>query len=114
MNKVVLLLWMLQPLTYLNLIQCEKTFPLLQSRHEASVVDLLCTLLDSRGRGLLQLFCPTFATAPLTHSYCLGSLNDVPLLLSSPFQFKSLDLFKRSFLGVIADIWVSTPLDIRY
>ena len=29
------------------------------------------------------------------------------------FQFKSLDLFGRIFLGVITEIWASTPLNIR-
>ena len=52
----------------------EYTFPSLHSCHEASAVGLLCKLFHFRGRGPLQDFCPTFATAPLTHY--LRSLND--------------------------------------
>ena len=69
----------------------ECAFPSLHSRREASVVDLLCKLLDFQGRGPLQQFCPTFSTAPLTHSYCLRSLNDDPLSLSSSVQYTSLE-----------------------
>ena len=39
-----------------------RVFPTLQSRCAASAIRLLCKLLDFRGRGLLQLFCPNFAT----------------------------------------------------
>ena len=49
----------------------ECAFPLLHSRRGASAVGVLSKLLDFRGRGPLQQFCLTFATAPLTHSYCL-------------------------------------------
>ena len=45
----------------------------------ASVGDLpfhYFLLLDFRGQGPLQLFCPAFTTAPLTHSYRLWCLNN--------------------------------------
>ena len=35
-----------------------RMFPMLQSRHAASAIGLLCKLLDFLGRGPLQLFCP--------------------------------------------------------
>jgi len=63
---------------------CE--FRSLHSHCEVSVVQLLCELLDSQGRGKLQHFCPVIATTPLTHSYSLRSLNCDPLLLSLPVQ----------------------------
>jgi len=47
------------------------TFPSLHSHREASAVGLFCKVLDFRGRGPLQQFCPAFATTPLTHSYSL-------------------------------------------
>ena len=89
------------------------TFPSLHSRREASAVGLLCKLLDFRGRGPLQQFFPSFATTPLTHSYSLRNLSDDPLLLSSSIKYNSLDLYRRSFLGAITNIWASTPHNIR-
>ena len=65
----------------------ECTFPSLHSCREASAVG---QLLDFRGRGL---FCLTFSTAPMTHSYCLRHLNDDPLLLSSLIP---LNLFREA------------------
>ena len=56
-------------------------FPSLHSCHEASVVGLHCKLLDSRGQGPLQHFCPAITTTPPAHSYSLQSLNCDPLLL---------------------------------
>ena len=69
----------------------------------ASAIGLLCKLLDFRGRGPLQLFCPNFVH-PATHSYSLRSVNTDSLLLSSTIQFNLLDLFRRSFFGTIIDI----------
>ena len=89
------------------------TFPSLHSHHEASAVGLLCKLLDFRGQGPLQQFCPSFATTPLIHSYSLRNLSDDPLLLSSTIKYNSLDLYRRSFLGAITNIWASTPHNIR-
>ena len=110
--------WVLQPPIYLDSIQktaerfCGCEFPSLHSRRKVSAVGLLCKLLDSQGRGPLQHFRPVIATTP-THSYSLRSLNCDPLLLSSPARFTSLDLFRRSFFGTIANILASTPVSIR-
>ena len=85
----------------------ECAFPSLHACREASAVGLLYKLLDFfQSQGPLQQFCLTFATAPLIYSYCLRSLNDNPLSLSSSVQYTSLDLF-RSFLGAISNIWAS-------
>jgi len=51
---------------------CGCVFPALQSRCAVSAIGLLCKLLNSRGRGPLQLFCPAFDT-PTTHTYQLRS-----------------------------------------
>ena len=85
----------------------------IRSLHFCCEASVVCNLLDFGGRGPLLLFCPTFATAPLTYSHCLRSLNDDALLLSSSIQLNSLDLFRRNFLGAIVDIWAPTSLDIR-
>ena len=69
-------------------------------------------LLDSHGRGPLQLFCPDFVN-PATHSYRLRSLTNDSLLFSSTIQFNSLDLFRRSFIGEIPDIWAVIPMEPR-
>ena len=88
-------------------------FSLLHSRGEVSVVGLLCKLLDYRGREPLQHFCPAITTTPPTHFYSFRSLSCYTLLLSSLVQFTSLDLFRRSFFGAIANIWASTSLGIK-
>ena len=125
MNTVVLLLWVVvmgTTVTHLSKLDAvqkmaeklsECAFPSLHSGHEASAVGLFCKLLDFRGQGPLHQFCPTFATAPLTHSYYLRRLNDNPLSLFPSVQCTSLDLFRRSVLGAITNISASTPLDIR-
>ena len=87
-----------------------RVFPTLQSRRAASAIGLLCKLLDFCGRGPLQLFCPNFVN-PATHSYSLRSVNTDSLLLSSTIQFNLLDLFRRSFFGVIIDICMGCYLD---
>ena len=46
-------------------------------------------------------------------NFCHYSTDTFLLLTLLLFQFKSLDLFGRIFLGVITEIWASTPLNIR-
>ena len=65
-----------------------RVFPTLQSHSAASAIGLIFKLLDFRGRGPLQLFCPSFVN-PATHSYSLRSVNTDSLLLSSTIQFNS-------------------------
>ena len=50
---------------------------------------------------------------PATHTYSLRSLTNDSLLLSSSIKFNSLDLFRRSFIGAIPDIWAATPVELR-
>jgi len=60
------------------------------------------------------MLCPTFASAPPTHSYSLRSLKNDPLLLSSSIQNNSLGLLEEAFL-VQSQIYEQplAPLDIR-
>jgi len=85
-------------------------FPALQSCHATSTIGPLCKLLH--GHWQLQHFFLTFVS-PVTHTYSLRSLTNDLLLLSSSIQFNSLDLFRRSFIGAIPDIWAATPVELR-
>ena len=72
----------------------------------------MCKLLDFCGCEPLQLLCPAFATPP-TNAYGLRSLANDSLLFSSSIRFASLDMFRKSFIGVIPDIWPVTPVEFR-
>ena len=87
-------------------------FPALQSRHAASAVGNICKLLNLCGCRPLQLFCPNFFN-PATHSYRLRNLTNHLLLVSSTIQFNSLDLFMRSLIGAIPDIWAAILMEFR-
>jgi len=87
-------------------------FPALRSRRATSINGFVCKLLDFCGHGLLQLFCPTSATPP-THTHGLRSLANDALLFSSSIRCTSLDLFRRSFISAIPDIWTAAPVELR-
>ena len=92
---------------------CSSSFvPLSDSRHHhAAALGLLCKLLDGTCREHLQMFCPAFLSSVslLRRSQCLN-LPRLYLLIN-PITATSLDLFCRSFLGCIADIWNNVQLD---
>ena len=80
-------------------------------RHEASAIGLLCGLLGSQCQGTLQTFCPTLVS--VTHARSLRHVIDDPLLLQCSTKYSLLDIFKNSFLGMIATIWAIIPLPLR-
>ena len=90
---------------------CSSSFvPLSRHRH-AAALGLLCKLLDGTCRKHLQMFCPAFLSSVSLpwRSQCLNLPR--PYLLINPITATSLDLFRRSFLGCIADIWNDVQLD---
>ena len=89
----------------------EVTFSSLSAHREASAIGLLCKLLDSQCQGPLQTFCPTLVS--ITCARSLRHVIDDPLLLQCSTRYNSLDLFKNSFLGMIATIWPTIPLPLR-
>ena len=84
---------------------CSTSFVPLSRHCYASALGLLCKLLDGTCREHLQMFCPTFLSSVSLprRSQCLNLPR--PYLLVDPITATSLDLFRRSFLGCIADVW---------
>ena len=81
--------------------------PLSRRRH-AAALGLLCKLLDGTCQEHLQMFCAAFLSSVslLRRSQHLNFPQ--PYLLVNP---TSLDLFRRSFLGCIADVWNNAQFD---
>ena len=90
---------------------CSSSFVPLSRRHHAAALGLLCKLLDGTCREHWQMFRPAFlsSVSSLQRSQCLNFPQ--PYLLINPNTATSLDLFHRSFLGCIADIWNNVQLD---
>ena len=88
---------------------CQVTFSSLSSCQKASAIGLLCKLLDSQCRGLLQ----NFVLISVTHVYHLQHVTDDPLSLQELKRVNLLDLFIRSFLRAIPSIWASLPLTLQ-
>ena len=89
---------------------CSSSFVPLSRRRHAASLGLLCKLLDGTCREHLQMFCPAFLSSVslLWRSQRLNLPR--PYLLINPIIATSLDLFHRSFLGCIADIWNNVQL----
>jgi hypothetical protein len=80
----------------------------LQSRREAAAASFTLKLLNGDGRGVLKGFVPEIDNIPagrLRHSV-LG------LQLVSWAKFNSLNIYKRSYLGSIHEIWSKLPQDM--
>ena len=90
---------------------CLSSFVPLSRRGHASALGLLCKLLDGTCREHLQIFCPTFLSSVSLprRSQCLNLPR--PYLLIDPITATSLDLFRRSFLECIANVWNNVQLD---
>ena len=107
-------------LEHLNALQCRAagicydTFPSLESRQYAAAVGLTCRLLDGKGRGSLQSFCPHFITSFIRRSFCLNDLSNLPRAyrLHNPITFRSLDSFHRSWHAVISTVWDTLPASL--
>ena len=85
---------------------CHVSFVPLQHRHYTAAVGLLLKLLDCCCQELLQTFCPNFFTSNLTlrRSSRLATSTQ-PYLLADIIVYNPLDIFQKSFLGSITEIW---------
>ena len=90
---------------------CSTQFIPLEKRRHAVAIGLLCKLPDGTCHKYLQRFCPSFLSSIslLRRSQRLNTLQ--PFLSTSSITATSLDLFCRSFLGCVTEIWNSTKLD---
>jgi hypothetical protein len=91
-------------------IGCFTVTPL-QARREAAAMSLALKLLDGQGRGELKQFTPVL-TEPLRlckkrTRHSLEGIQIVKRIRSS-----SLDVYRRSFMGVLPMIWAKIPTEI--
>ena len=90
---------------------CSSSFVPLSRRRHATALGLLCKLLDGTCREHLQMFCPAFLSSVSLPRRSQRLNLPRPYLLINPITATLLDLFRRSFLGCIADIWNNVQLD---
>ena len=90
---------------------CSSSFVPLSRRHHAAALGLLCKLLDGTCREHLQMFCPAFLSSVSLPRRSQRLNLPQPYLLINPITAASLGLFRRSFLGCIADILNDVQLD---
>ena len=85
------------------------TIETLEARREAAAIRLALKLMDGRGRGKLQDFAPQVMDSkscrPSRH-YTNG------MRLETTVKARSLNVFKRSFIGAVPVIWNKLPKDI--
>ena len=82
----------------------------LQSRREAAAVAFTFKLLDGDGRGVLKDFAPEIMDIPVCIKRCRHSASGLQLV--SRAKVRSLNAFKRSYLGSIHTIWAKLPHDL--
>ena len=88
-----------------------KAEPLAQ-RREAAAVALTCKLLSDRGRGILKEFKPELTDQIKVHSH--DTMSDASgLQIVRKHKSNSLDIFLRSYLGCIHDVWKKIPYEVR-
>ena len=83
----------------------------LESRREAAAVRLALKLMDGQGRGKLQDFAPQIADVG---SYRPSRHHTNGMRPKTMAKVRSLDVFKRSFIGAIPVIWNKLPKSIYY
>ena len=81
----------------------------LESRREAAAVRLALKLMDGQGRGKLQDFAPQIADVG---SYRPSRHHTNGMRPKTMAKVRSLDVFKRSFIGAIPVIWNKLPKGI--
>ena len=83
----------------------------LQSRREVATLSLALKLLDGNGRGDLQSFVPTLIEPTKTCKRITRHTLSGTQLASNVIAM-SLDVYKRSFQGVLPKIWERIPSNI--
>ena len=83
----------------------------LQARREAAAMALALKLLDGRGRGELNQFTPAL-TEPLKlcRKRTRQTLEGIQIV--KKVKTSSLDVYRRSFVGILPQIWSKIPIDI--
>jgi acetyl/propionyl-CoA carboxylase alpha subunit len=83
----------------------------LQARREAAAMSLALKLLDGKGRGDLQNFVPALIE-PIKMCKRITRHTLDGIQLASNIKATSLDVYKRSFQGVLPQIWEKIPSNI--
>jgi hypothetical protein len=81
----------------------------LESRREAAAIRLALKLMDGRGRGRLQDYAPQIMDMG---SYRPSRHHTNGMRLKPTVKARSLNVFKRSFIGAVPIIWNKLPKDI--
>jgi hypothetical protein len=81
----------------------------LRSRRDAACLSLACKLLDGKGRGSLNDFCPSLIQVQARSRHQQGGLQlEMPV---KPSKYP-LECFRRSFLFRMPQIWASVPQEL--
>ena len=83
----------------------------LQARRDAAAVSLALKMLDGKVQGELKCFTPVLSEPlRLCKKRTRNSLEGIQVV--SKVRARSLDVYKRSFLGALPKIWSRLPMDL--
>ena len=83
----------------------------LQARRDAAAVSLALKMLDGKVQGELKCFTPVLSEPlRLCKKRTRNSLEGIQVV--SKVRARSLDVYKRSFLGALPKIWSKLPMDL--
>ena len=91
-------------------IGCFTVTPL-QARRETAAMSLALKLLDSQGRGELMHFTPVL-TEPFRRCKKRTRQSIEGIQIARRIKSSSLDVYRRSFMGVLPQIWAKIPIEI--